>query len=75
MKKQFIVTVKLPKNPKHDPRNKVTGICPATDSTWCTDSTGEHHTMLFTAPWDTWDVHEVRSFFAEQMHVTRVEEV
>lgn len=23
-----VVTVKLPRNPEHDPRDKVTGVCP-----------------------------------------------
>lgn len=43
----FIVTVKLPRNPEHDPRNKKTGSCPASpEGEPCTDVTGEHHSFL-----------------------------
>jgi len=42
---QAIVTVKLPINPKHNPRNKKTGKCPVTQ--WlCTDVTGSHHSYI-----------------------------
>lgn len=40
----YLVTVKLPKNPNHDPTNKVTGPCQF--SKLCTDSTGQHHTFI-----------------------------
>lgn len=43
-----LVTVKLPRNPNHDPRNKVTGDCPVNDLP-CTDVTGEHHTLMLSA--------------------------
>lgn len=43
----YLVTIKLPRNPDHDPKNKVTGICPVTKS-HCTDVTGEHHTFIET---------------------------
>jgi hypothetical protein len=42
---KVIVTVKLPKNPAHDPKHKRTGICPVS-SRLCTDVTGEHHSIL-----------------------------
>ena len=46
-----IVTVKLPRNPKHNPRNKKTGICPLCDLglhvvRMCTDKTGSHHSYI-----------------------------
>ena len=44
-----LVTVKLPRNPEHDPRRKVTGPCPVNGSV-CTDVTGEHHTVAVSAP-------------------------
>lgn len=44
-----LVTVKLPRNPDHDPRNKVMGLCPV-NGFRCTDVTGEHHTVVVVAP-------------------------
>jgi len=44
-----VVTAKLPRNPEHDPRNKVTGPCPV-NGFRCTDATGEHHTMMVAVP-------------------------
>ena len=45
-----IVTVRLPRNPKHDPRNKQGGDCPLTKTlgyyTSCSDKTGEHHSYI-----------------------------
>jgi hypothetical protein len=43
----YLVTVKLPKNPAHNPRAKQTGQCPFSDE--CTDVTGEHHSFLTNA--------------------------
>jgi stalled ribosome rescue protein Dom34 len=61
-----LVTIKLAKNPNHDPHNKVVGSCPTSES--CTDSTGEHHTMLvFTQ--------EAIDIIKAEYHVTRIEEV
>jgi hypothetical protein len=45
---KFIATVKLPKNPEHDPRNKKSGTCPAMLG-YCTDITGEHHSFVIDA--------------------------
>lgn len=36
-----IITLKFPRNYEHDPKNKLTGVCPL--SYTCTDTTGEHH--------------------------------
>ncbi len=66
-----IVTVKLPRNPAHNPREKVTGTCPLShpdEPLLCTDVTGEHHSILTTT--------DVKLEWEEQgFHVTRVEEV
>lgn len=63
---RYIVTVKLPRNPDHNPRDKKTGRCPVSPE--CTDSTGEHHSHL---------VETDRLFMALERfsHVTRVERV
>lgn len=67
----FIVTVRLPKNPEHDPTNKVSGVCPF--SAHCTDVTGEHHSFLGT--------HNSAAELKRQLtddygyHVTRIEEL
>lgn len=68
---EYIVTIKLPKNPLHDPRNKQQGICPVGGV--CTDVTGEHHSYLTTGQ----SLEEVRqsAYDAGWMHVTRIEEV
>jgi len=62
-----LVTIKLPKNPNHDPHNKVTGPCPV--SSECTDSTGEHHTVLVTSD------EEIAALREEFGHITRIETV
>lgn len=68
----YIVTVKLPKNPKHDPHNKVIGQCP-TNVGICTDVTGEHHSILIDAP----GVHMARELAIKRgyNHITRIERV
>lgn len=63
---RYLVTIKLPRNPGHDPHNKKTGPCPA--STECTDSTGEHHTFLL-------ETDQLSMALARYSHVTRVERV
>ncbi|HEY6019073.1 MAG TPA: hypothetical protein VIY48_04010 [Candidatus Paceibacterota bacterium] len=68
----YAVTVKLPKNPEHDPHNKQTGACPAGDGeSVCTDVTGEHHTILITAD----DQDHAKFLVRNYKHVTRIEEV
>lgn len=62
----YVVTVKYPKQPGHDPKNKRTGECPVSSA--CTDVAGEHHSFLVT----TDDLDRVLSNYE---HVTRVEEV
>ena len=61
-----LVTIKLPKNPLHDPHNKVTGPCPV--SRVCTDSTGEHHTVLVQTEGNL-------AWYMSNYHITRIEDV
>lgn len=60
----WLVTVKLPKNPEHDPRAKRTGPCPFSHE--CTDVTGEHHTLMTGAD-------GLEALRADGMHITRTE--
>lgn len=70
--KLYLVTVKVPRNPSHNPDNKQTGECPANPDAVCTDMTGEHHTLL----WQGETVLEaVMHHQAQGLHVTRVEGV
>ena len=73
----FIATLLFKKDPKHNPSDKKTGVCPV--STVCTDSTGAHHSILIHAE----DCEEAKSIavrvgkenFAPHIfvHITRVE--
>ncbi len=64
-----IVTVKLPRNPEHDPRNKQVGPCPVTGKL-CTDITGNHHSYLAIGE----SVEEITATAVNlHGHVTRVE--
>lgn len=66
----YLVTVKLPKNPDHNPHDKKTGVCPASQQV-CTDATGEHHTVVVSS---TWGLEAVTEACKTQFgHVTRVE--
>ena len=62
-----LVTIKLPKNRAHDPHNKVIGPCPV--SSVCTDSTGEHHTVLISSE------SELNDLVEKFGHITRIEDV
>jgi hypothetical protein len=64
----WVVTVKLDKNPEHDPQNKKTGKCPF--SAHCTDVTGQHHSYLTSG----YTEEEVRALW-QQYHITRIERV
>lgn len=72
--RQFMVTVKLLRQPGHDPLEKVTGLCPITDSAaMCTDTTGQHHTVLVEGDSIT---HVMADWKMRRgHHVTRIEEV
>jgi len=66
-----IVTVKLPKNPDHDPKNKRIGICPVS-SKLCTDVTGEHHSYIEEGN----DLVDIEKKAARKYgHVTRLEAI
>lgn len=65
----YLVTVKLDRNPDHDPTNKVTGWCPVQQDKVCTDVTGAHHTIV--AEGNTLEF--VRAMYENLYHVTRIE--
>lgn len=72
-----IVTVKLPRNPNHNPRNKQRGICPlfkdkGTFGAYCTDTTGEHHSVLIQGDYISKIREEAEKKYG---HITRIEEV
>lgn len=65
---QYIVTIKLPRNKAHDPRNKKSGPCRV--SQYCTDVTGEHHSYVTEAESE----HAARTRAELNFgHVTRIE--
>jgi hypothetical protein len=66
----WLVTVKIQKNPDHNPRDKKTGPCPVNGKP-CTDVTGEHHTFVAFLP--DLDAEGVREAYEGIYHVTRVE--
>lgn len=66
----YIVTVKLPRDKTHDPKNKKTGKCAI--SPMCTDVTGQHHSFLTTLSPDK--IHAMLDG-EEGMSLTRIEEV
>lgn len=65
-----IVTVKLPRNPKHNPKRKLTGNCPLSGNCICTDTTGSHHSYV-----ETGDNHTEIKLLAQKKygHITRIE--
>ena len=67
--KLYIVTVKLLKDPNHDPHNKVEGICPIDMDAWCTDVTGEHHTTTVLGD------EELEEIKKQYDHITRIESI
>lgn len=67
----FIVTVKLPKNVDHNPRDKQYGGCPVSPLAICTDTTGEHHSILVQAD-DSTSAHTVATRNGYK-HITRIE--
>ncbi len=42
-----IITIKLKRNPNHNPKDKKKGKCPITNNE-CSDITGEHHSYIET---------------------------
>lgn len=70
--KQFLVTIKYDRDPRHDPSQKKTGMCPANPGKLCTDITGQHHTLL----WEGESLfHAQEHWQGMGLHVTRIEEV
>ncbi len=68
----YLITVKLPKNPEHNPKRKQTGPCPVNGEP-CSDVTGEHHTILIRTGRSLTDVAQWAS--TKYGHTTRVESV
>ena len=75
---RYLVTVKLARNPEHDPHNKITGKCPVDPWGWgmdkdriCTDVTGQHHTFLAEGA----SVDDVYQMYARRHLITRIEEI
>ena len=69
-----IVTVRLPSNPDHDPRNKKSGKCPLfkeyAGSFLCTDITGSHHSYIEYGE----DLKRIREKAERRFgHITRIE--
>lgn len=80
MKRRYIVTVRLPRNPEHDPQKKRRGLCPLREMgilglpkvIWitCSDVTGEHHSYIEEAESMAEAEAQAKTKFG---HVTRVE--
>ena len=70
---QAIVTFKLKKNPKHDPKWKITGQCPCNPLAVCTDVTGQHHSRLITGR-DMKEIEDIANNYLGH-HITRIEQV
>ena len=69
---QYLVTIKLPRNPEHDPQRKQVGKCPLDNNRTCNDVTGQHHTLLVLAA----GIRQVRSYYEDEgYHITRIEKV
>jgi len=71
-----IVTVRLPRNPDHDPKNKKTGKCPLfkaySGAFTCTDITGQHHSYIDYGK----DLEDIKQKAQARFgHVTRIEEL
>ena len=64
----YIVTTKYPKNPKHNPRDKKSGECPASES--CSDRTGAHHSFMVRANHPNAIFEHYKKL---DVHVTRIE--
>lgn len=65
---KYLVTIKLRRNPDHDPQDKKSGPCRV--SQYCTDVTGQHHTYLTEAESESAARSRAEINFG---HVTRIE--
>ena len=77
---QAIITIKLAKNSKHNPKKKLGGECPLTSlipftGKFCTDVTGQHHSILIEAESLSIIGQKARALFGEDVHITRIEQV
>lgn len=63
----YVVTVKFPRDPEHDPRSKKTGACPVSE--YCTDVTGQHHSFI---AYNDADLEFIKTKYE---HITRIERV
>jgi len=66
-----LVTVKLPRNPDHNPADKKTATCPV-NGYLCTDVTGEHHTI----PVNVDSIEQAEAYVRRRfsgVHITRTE--
>ena len=68
----YIVTVKLARNPGHDPHNKKIGICPVS-GLLCTDVTGEHHSYVVVVSESEQAIEDAHN--KGFTHITRIERV
>lgn len=73
-RKMYIITIKLPRNPKHNKSNKIIGKCPLLKyNGGCTDVTGEHHSFIGYG----YTPERVKEFYSTEpynYHITRIEE-
>lgn len=67
-----IITVKLKRNPQHDPHNKQSGKCPLKENMLCTDITGSHHTYIEEGETRAEIMWKAKHKYG---HVTRIEEI
>ena len=72
---RYVVTVKIRRQPNHDPHNEVTGPCPVGNIGVCTDATGEHHSFMQRGVGDESAADVKARLEAVGYHVTRVEGV
>jgi hypothetical protein len=70
----YIVTVKLPRNPAHNPHQKRISVCPVGGGI-CTDVTGEHHSYMDMSSTSPEEAEKNAKEVLGWNHVTRIEEV
>lgn len=73
----WIVTVKLPRNPLHNPHNKRTSVCPLDineRNVACSDALGQHHSFIVEAAGGVEGVRQWLTDNAPHLQVTRIEQ-
>ncbi len=69
-----IVTLRMPRNPSHDPRNKIIDYCPLSEElAICTDVTGEHHSYVECGENLGQIKEKALKKFPNALHITRIE--